>query len=583
MTQSFEGTDSAELVTTSASEYSATDNDKEPEKKSLARKSIEVSQKQNGIQTGSEKGEAEVIDQPDYATGLRLFLIMFTLSMSGLLTALEIGIIATAIPAITDEFHALDDVGWYGSTTFLITAATSALWGKIYKYLNIKWAYLSTIAIFLVGSVVAATAPNSIAVIVGRALQGFGITGTMNGSIIVINYVSHPKYHPMLIGIWTGIFMTSTILGPIVGGALTSGVSWRWCFYINLPLGGPIVILLLFFLRVPKHIKPAPATRKEIILQLDLPGFSLILSSLVCFILALQWGGQSKNWSDGSVIATFVFWIVLSIAFVIVEHFQGDRAMVPLRLMKPRMTWANALWSFISNSALYQALFYLPIYFQSIHGQSAIMSGVNSIPFLAFFAVGAVISGTLTGKTRFLQPYELVSALLTTAGMALLYTLDIDSSKARYVGAEVLLGFAVGLGNQVPMIAVQGFSKPADVASSTGIMFMALSGSAVYFLIMAQSIFANRLLKTIEITAPHLSPGLVLGTGASDLHNVFSGGDLDAVLNAYMVGIKDVFVCGLAGAALSVLLALVIPFKKLPDHDKKKTTDLTVEDKTETV
>ena len=282
----------------------------------------------------------------DYATGLRLFLIMFTLSMSGLLTALEIGIIATAIPAITDDFHAIDDVGWYGSATFLVTAATSALWGKVYKYLNVKFSYLASIAIFLIGSIVAATAPNSVAVIVGRAIQGFGITGTMNGSIIVINYVSHPKRHPMLIGIWTGIFMLSTILGPIVGGALTSGVSWRWCFYINLPLGAPIVVLLLLFLRVPKHIKPTPATWKEIILQLDLPGFTFILGSLVCFILALQWGGQTKAWNNGSVIATLVLWISFNIIFIFVESFQGARAMVPLRLVKPRMTWVNALWSF---------------------------------------------------------------------------------------------------------------------------------------------------------------------------------------------------------------------------------------------
>jgi MFS family permease len=302
-------------------------------------------QKSGGI-LASPSGDADMVE-PEYAAGLRLFLIMLTINMSGLLTALEIGIIATAIPAITDQFHTLDDVGWYGSATFLVTAAASAMWGKAYKYLNIKRVYLASIGVFLIGSLVAATAPNSIAVIVGRALQGYGITGTMNGSIIVINYVSHPQKHPMLIGIWTGIFMVSTILGPIVGGALTSGVSWRWCFYINLPLGGPIVVLLLLFLQIPKHIKPAPATWKEILLQLDLPGFSLVLASLVCFILALQWGGQTKLWSSGSVIATLVLWILINIAFLVVERFQGSRAMVPLKLVKPRATWANILWSFM--------------------------------------------------------------------------------------------------------------------------------------------------------------------------------------------------------------------------------------------
>src|SRR3954468_12139805 len=114
-------------------------------------------------------------------------------------------------------------------------------------------------------------------------------------------------------------------------------------------------------------------------------------------------------------------------------------------------------------------MFYLPIYFQSIHGHSAIRSGVDTLPFLALFAVGSLLSGGLIGKTRFLQPYQLISALLMTAGTALLYTLDIGSSQARYMGSEALFGFGLGLGNQIAMTATQGFSKPEDVANTTGI------------------------------------------------------------------------------------------------------------------
>lgn len=115
-------------------------------------------------------------------------------------------------------------------------------------------------------------------------------------------------------------------------------------------------------------------------------------------------------------------------------------------------------------------MFYLPIYFQSIHGQSAVTSGVNTLPFLAFFALGAMVSGGAIGKTRYTQPYELAGALIMTVGMALIYILDVDSPKAKYIGAEVLFGFGIGLCNQVPMTAVQGFSKPDEVASATGIM-----------------------------------------------------------------------------------------------------------------
>ncbi|KGO41843.1 Major facilitator superfamily domain, general substrate transporter [Penicillium expansum] len=506
---------------------------------------------------------------PDYATGVRLVFLMFTIFVSTILVSLEIGIIATAVPGITNDFHKLNDVGWYGCATFILAASTSPLWRKLFKYLNVKSVYLSAVGIFLVGSIVAAAAPNSVSVIIGRAIQGWGASGVFGGTLIVINYVAPPRNHPLLIGTWMACFMVSTILGPVIGGAFTSGVTWRWCFWINLPVGGPIIVLLLLFLRIPKHIKKVPATWQEIIFALDLPGFSLLLVSLLCLTLALQWGGQTKAWNDGSVIATLVMWIVLSIGFWVTEWFQGHRAMVPFSILKLRMTWSNALFCFISYAALYQVLFYLPIYFQSIHGQSAIISGVNILPFLAFFALGAIVSGGVIGKTRYTQPYELIGALILTAGVALIYILDVDSSKAMYIGAEVLFGFGVGICNQIPMTAVQGFSKLEDVSSATGIMVMCQTLSGAYFVAIAQSLFANRMLQTVLSSAAHLDATLVLGTGASGLQNVFSGEDLKAVIAAYMVGIKDVFAFSLACAAFAVFLSLIIPFKRLPDHGKK--------------
>ncbi|KAL2833056.1 major facilitator superfamily domain-containing protein [Aspergillus cavernicola] len=485
--------------------------------------------------------------------------IMLTLFLSTLLAVLEIGIIATAVPGITNDFHQLDDVGWYGSATFLLV-------------------YLGSVVFYLVDSIVAAAAPNSLSVIVGRAIQGLGAAGTLGGSVLVISVMAEPQKRPVLIGSWMGVFMVSTILGPVLGGVFTTEVSWRWCFWINLPLGGPIVILWLVFLRVPKHIKPAPATWNEILLRRDLPGFSLLLASLVCFALALQWGGQTKAWSARVVIATLVLWIAFTILFFLVEALQGSRAMVPLRLLKPRMTWANALWCYISNS-FYQVMFYLPIYFQSIHGKSAIMSGVDTLPFLAFFSLGALISGALVGKTHHLMPYQLLSALITVAGMALFYTTGVNSPQARYLGPQVLYGFGLGLGNQNPMTAVQAFSQPDDVASSTGIMLMCQSISGTYFVIIAQSLFANRMLHMLESsTNSNIDLAKALRTGTSEIRTVFRGEELAALTNAYMAGIRDVFAFGLAGAVAAVFLALLVPFKRLPDHERKKVeTEETVQ------
>ncbi|EED13803.1 efflux pump antibiotic resistance protein, putative [Talaromyces stipitatus ATCC 10500] len=518
-----------------------------------------------------------------YLEGWRLWAIMGTLYLNTLLAALDVGIIATAIPAITDEFLQLNYVGWYGGTIFLTLSTASPVWGKLYKYVSARYVYLVSIVIFLVGSIVAATAKSSIPFIIARALQGLGCSGSIGGSVLMINYVAHPAKQPMLIGLWATVYMISTIIGPLIGGAFTSHVTWRWCFWINLPVGGPVLVAVILFFHVPKHVKYSKATWKEIILQLDLPGFAFIFTSLVCYTIALQWGGLTKPWSDGNVIATLVMWVVLTIGFFVVEYFQGERAMMPLRLLKTRLQWTNTLYAMMVNCAEFQVLFYLPIYFQSVHGQSAIASGVNTLPFIAFFALGSMMSGGIIGKTRIFQPFLLAGGLLATVGAALLYTVELKSSKARYLGSQVIFGFGIGLGCQVPLMALQSFTSPEDVASVTGIIVMMNSLSGGYFVTAAESVFDNRLLESLAVSAPSINPGLVLATGATQLRGVFKGQDLTAILAGYMAGVKDVFAWSLAGAAFTAVLALVVPFKKMPPVEDASAKEKSEDEKEETV
>ncbi|OOO04941.1 major facilitator superfamily MFS_1 [Aspergillus oryzae] len=514
-----------------------------------------------------------------YATPLRLTMIMCTLSLSTLIAALDLGIVATAIPEITSDFHALDHIGWYSGACFLLVGTTSAPWGKMYKYFSATYIYMTALGLYLVGSVVAAAAPSSIALIIGRALQGWGCAGTLGGSVLIINFTAEPKLRPMLIGLWMGVFMIATTIGPLIGGVFTSEFNWRWCFWVNLPVGGTAMALQFLFLRMPKHIKPTPATWTKILLHLDLPGWTLLFTSVICFLLAMEWGGLAKEWSDGAVIATLTLWVVLSLAFVAVEWFQGDYAMMPLRLLKSRTSWSHLLYAWIANLGNFQILFYLPIYFQSVHGSSAIMSGVYSLPFMAFYAFGAIVSGILVGKTRLLQPIELVSGLITVLGAALIYCIDTGTPKAWWIGAQVPFGLGIGLGNQVPVTALQGFATPETVAATMGVAFMCQAISGAYFVSAGNSIFNNYMLKTLSVTAPQLNSSEISYMGVTELKNAFHGEDLALIRQAYMVGIKDVFAFALAGACLTVVLALIVPFEKLPDHEAKKDEDKEAADK----
>ncbi|KAL1874403.1 hypothetical protein VTK73DRAFT_329 [Phialemonium thermophilum] len=505
-----------------------------------------------------------------YATSLRLAAIMVTINLSTMVSALDLGIVATAIPAITRDFHSLNQIAWYSAACFILVGATSATWGKLFTYLSAPATYMSALVLYLVGSVVAAAAPNSVALIVGRAIQGWGCSGTLGGSVLIISYTAAPKHRPLLIGIWMGVFMGSTVLGPLLGGVFTSEATWRWCFWINLPIGGLALLLQVLFLRVPNHIKPTPATWKEIVSHLDFSGLIILAASLVSYTLALEWGGLTKTWSDGTVIATLAVFVALTFAFFTNEWLLGRRAMIPLHLLKSRMTWASCLYAWIANCANFQVLFYLPLYFQSVKGDSAIMSGVYTLPFVSFYALGSFLSGVWISKTRLPIAAEIASPLLALIGTVLFYRMDSDASKAWYIGAQIPCGFGIGLGNQVPVTALQAFAKPAEVAATMGIIFTCQTISGAYFNTAAQSVFENTLHKRLASTAPGISWGMVNEAGAAGLPNIFSGEELALVLEAYMAGIQNVFIFAIAGAAATVLVALLIPATRIPAHEKDK-------------
>ncbi|KAM3447850.1 hypothetical protein MY3296_008329 [Beauveria thailandica] len=508
-----------------------------------------------------------------YSSGMRLAMIVVALVLTIFLVALDMTIVATAIPRITDEFQSLDQVGWYGSAFFLTLATFQATWGKLYKYTNLKLAFLTAGLIFEVGSLICGVAPNSTALIIGRAIAGWGAAGLVGGCYTLIAFVAPPHKAPAYTGLVGTSYGTASVIGPLLGGVFTDKASWRWCFYVNLPIGAVAFAIIAIFFQVPGRAKPVPATLKEKVAQLDLPGAALIIGALVCFLINMQIAGTSMTWDSSEVIGMFVGFGLFVFCFIGVQVWQGERASIVPRILKTKIIAGICAFVFFQSGANFLFTYYIPIYFQAIHGMSAADSGVRNIPFIALsLAFFAALSGLAITRLGYFTPFIAIGSAIFTTGAGLIYTLGIGSSAGYYLGYQVILGLGQGLAIQIPVITGQAFSAPEDIAATTAIvLFFQMMGGTV-FVSGAQAVFANRLVQTMGSHAIGVAPEKVLSIGASELRKEFSGETLAHVLESYMVGIEDTFLFGTVVAACAFLASWIAPIKSIAKRAPEAST-----------
>ncbi|KAK7413894.1 hypothetical protein QQX98_007235 [Neonectria punicea] len=508
------------------------------------------------------KADLDTLPNEDqtFPTGLKLGLILAALYVTMFLVALDRTIIGTAVPRISSEFHALDDISWYASAYLITSSATQLLWGRIYSFYSTKVIFLTATVIFEVGSALCGGAPNSTAFIIGRAIAGLGSAGIFSGSSVILTQIVPLEKRPMYVGLMGSMFGIASIIGPLMGGAFTDNVTWRWCFYINLPIGCAVLVVLVFYLQVP--YKSSSETLKRQFIRMDPIGTALFLPGIVCFLLALQWGGATYPWNEARVIALFVLAGVLLLAFVGVQIWRQEDATIPPRIIAQRSMACGVIYAMCIGGGMISLIYNLPIWFQAVKNTSAIQSGIATIPLVLSLVVGAILSGAIITRTGYYVPWMYLATVLTSVGSGLMTTLKLNTGHSAWIGYQILFGLGLGTGMQQASLAAQTVLAQTDVSIGISLMFFAQSLGGAIFMCIGQSIFVNDLsegLKGIE----GIDIEAIIEAGATTLNKVVSSEKLHSVLIVYNDALQKTFFVVVAVSCLMGLPGLGMEWRSI--------------------
>ncbi|TPX07906.1 uncharacterized protein E0L32_010361 [Thyridium curvatum] len=489
----------------------------------------------------------------NYPQGLRLWVIIASLCLTVFLVALDQTIIAPALGAITTQFKSVRDIGWYGAAYLLTATALQPIYGSIYRNFDIKFTYLSAVIIFEVGSLICGVAPSSTVFIIGRAIAGMGSAGLFSGGVVIVAYTLPLRQRPLGLGLIGGMWGIASVAGPLMGGAFTNNITWRWCFYINLPIGGLAIAFIIILLNINRENNPKNLTYLERVLELDLLGASMLVSAVVCLLLALQWGGTQFSWNSSQIIGLFVGFVLMGIIFIGIQIRKGDAGILPPRFFKSKDIVCAMIFSALFGAAFFPLIYYLSLFFQAVQGNTAVQAGIKLLPLLLSCVLASIIGGGLITAFSHYNPVVLPSMVMFTIGCGLITTLDIDPPTREWLGFQVLAGLGLGAGFQIPILVVQATLPLEDVpvASACVQIFQSLGGAI--FIAVAQTVFQNGLISSIQRDAPQLDGQIFINSGASQIRSILTQihqeQALDAVLNAYLVGLRHSYFISVGCAA----------------------------------
>ncbi|WAO96923.1 Hypothetical protein NCS54_01461800 [Fusarium falciforme] len=520
---------------------------------------------------GSPELQDEQAQQNKYPSGFKFAAIIVAVCLSfilmGLKTIQDSNIIATAVPAITHQFGTIKDIAWYTSAYRLMSGSFQLMFGKLYTLFPAKTLILESLSIFVTGTLLCALAPSSPVFILGRAITGLATAGVLSGAFAMVIHMAPLQRRSTYAGIGAASEAMASVTAPLLCGLLTDQLSWRWCFFIELPLIASVCAIVLFFLDSTKENHVDDQNLTLILRKLDVLGTAIFVPAITSLLLALQWGGNKYEWSDWRVILPLCFFIALLAAFVWHQSLLGERATLPPRILRQRSALFGFSFSCCNNGSLSVVEYYMPIYFQTVQGLSASMSGVMVLPLAAGLVVSVPLAGYLTSLIGYYSPFMLLNSLITPPAIGLLTRLDAGSRLWSLIFYQALLGFGAGIGFQDPQVAVQAVFSDSDSQIAIAIIQLAQAIGSAIAVAGAQTIFTSKL-------SSYLSR-FVSGLDLTDLANQglavpedLSPWEHQQVVSSYSHALNDTFYLPVIHACLTLIGALGIEWRSVKKEMK---------------